>query len=74
MHRIVITRPGGYSTLEYVESPDPVPGRGEVVIATQACGLNYADGIIRMGLYESAKQLQAIRSRRVSKSPDGWRR
>ncbi|HKL50732.1 MAG TPA: zinc-binding dehydrogenase [Wenzhouxiangellaceae bacterium] len=57
MHRIVITRPGGYSTLEYVESPDPVPGRGEVVIATQACGINYADGIIRMGLYESAKQL-----------------
>jgi len=57
MHRIVINKPGGYSTLEYVESPDPVPGTGEVVIETQACGLNYADGIIRMGLYESAKKL-----------------
>jgi len=57
MHRIVITRPGGYSALEYVEAPDPQPGAGEVVIEAQACGLNYADGIIRMGLYESAKKL-----------------
>ncbi len=57
MHRIVISKPGGYSALEYIESPDPEPGPGEVVIETQACGLNYADGIIRMGLYESAKKL-----------------
>jgi len=57
VHRIVIHRPGGYSALEYLESPDPRPGPGEVVIETQACGLNYADGIIRMGLYESAKKL-----------------
>jgi len=56
MHRIVINKPGGYSALEYVESPDPQPRPGEVVIETQACGLNYADGIIRMGLYESAKK------------------
>ena len=57
MHRVIIRKPGGYSALEYVESPDPVPGRGEVVIAAHACGLNYADGIIRMGLYDSAKKL-----------------
>ncbi|MGM0658553.1 MAG: synaptic vesicle VAT-1 family membrane protein [Pseudomonadota bacterium] len=53
----MISKPGGYSALEYIESPDPEPGPGEVVIETQACGLNYADGIIRMGLYESAKKL-----------------
>lgn len=57
MHRIVIQRPGSYSALEYVESPDPQPGHGDLVIETQACGLNYADGIIRMGLYDSAKKL-----------------
>ena len=57
MHRIVIRKPGGYTALEYVETPNPQPGPGEVVIETQACGLNYADGIIRMGLYESAKKL-----------------
>lgn len=57
MHRIVIRRPGGYSALELVEAPDPEPGQGEVVIAAEACGVNYADGIIRMGLYESARKL-----------------
>ncbi len=43
--------------LELVEEPDPVPGPNEVVIEVAAAGVNYADGIIRMGLYESAKKL-----------------
>ena len=57
MHRIRISRPGDYSALSYVEVETPEPGPGEVVIAAEACGVNYADGIIRMGLYESAKKL-----------------
>jgi len=57
MQRIVIDRPGGYDALRLVEAPDPMPGPGEVAIAVEACGVNYADGIIRMGLYASAKEL-----------------
>lgn len=57
MQRIVIEKPGHYDALRLVEQADPVPGSGEVVIACEACGVNYADGIIRMGLYASAKQL-----------------
>ncbi len=57
MQSIVISRPGGYDALRLVEQPDPEPGPGEVVIACEACGVNYADGIIRMGLYASAKKL-----------------
>lgn len=57
MHRIVIRKPGGYGALELVEEPDLHPGPGEVVIETEACGVNYADGIIRMGLYRSAREL-----------------
>ena len=57
MQRILINKPGGYEALELVEEPDPVPGPGEVVIACEACGVNYADGIIRMGLYASAREL-----------------
>jgi len=57
MQRIMIRRPGGYSALERVEAPDPEPGPDEVVIAVEAAGVNYADGIIRMGLYESARRL-----------------
>jgi NADPH:quinone reductase-like Zn-dependent oxidoreductase len=57
MHRILIRKPGRYDALEWVEEPDPTPGPDEVVIETEACGVNYADGIIRMGLYRSAKEL-----------------
>ncbi|MFL5347744.1 MAG: medium chain dehydrogenase/reductase family protein [Hyalangium sp.] len=34
----------------------PAPQAGEVVVATEAIGVNYADCIIRMGLYASAKE------------------
>jgi NADPH:quinone reductase-like Zn-dependent oxidoreductase len=57
MRRIVIDRPGGFDVLRILEEPVPAPGPGEVVIACRACGVNYADGIIRMGLYASAKKL-----------------
>ncbi len=54
---IEIERPGGYQTLRLKHGPIPQPGPDEVVIACEACGVNYADGIIRMGLYASAKAL-----------------
>ncbi|MEM9532346.1 MAG: zinc-binding dehydrogenase, partial [Pseudomonadota bacterium] len=57
MRRIVIDRPGGFDALRLIEEANPTPDEGEVVIAVEACGVNYADGIIRMGLYESAKRL-----------------
>lgn len=55
--RIVIDRPGGCAALRLVEDTLPAPGPGEVAIAVEAAGVNYADGIIRMGLYASAKEL-----------------
>ena len=57
MRRVVIDRPGGYEQLRVVEETDRAPAAGEVAIAVEAIGVNYADGIIRMGLYESAKRL-----------------
>ncbi|MBD8524701.1 zinc-binding dehydrogenase [Pseudomarimonas arenosa] len=57
MKRIVIQRPGGYEALRLESVPEPVPGPGQVRIRCAACGLNYADSIVRMGLYASAKQL-----------------
>jgi len=57
MRRIVIERPGGFNALRLIEEPLPEPGPDEVIIASAACGVNYADGIVRMGLYASAKKL-----------------
>lgn len=55
--RIRIARPGGYDRLQIETAPDAVPGPGEVRIAVRHVGINYADCVIRMGLYESAKRL-----------------
>jgi NADPH:quinone reductase-like Zn-dependent oxidoreductase len=57
MKRILIRRPGSYERLEIVESPDPVPGPGELLIRAEAIGVNYADCVARMGLYASAREL-----------------
>lgn len=57
MRKIVVHRPGGYRRLTLDEGPDPVPGPSEVVVEVEASGVNYADCIVRMGLYASAKEL-----------------
>jgi NADPH:quinone reductase-like Zn-dependent oxidoreductase len=56
MQHVVIKRPGGYERLEVEDAPDPIAGPGEVLIDVQAIGVNFADCIIRMGLYASARQ------------------
>jgi NADPH:quinone reductase-like Zn-dependent oxidoreductase len=57
MRKILIRRPGHYDALQLVEAPETDPGPGQVRVAVEACGVNYADSIIRLGLYASAKQL-----------------
>jgi hypothetical protein len=55
--RIRIARPGNYDVLRLEAFAVESPGHGQVLIEVQTIGVNYADGIIRMGLYESAKKL-----------------
>jgi NADPH:quinone reductase-like Zn-dependent oxidoreductase len=56
LRTIVIHRPGGYERLALETGPDPEPGPGEVLVRAESIGVNYADCIVRMGLYESAKE------------------
>ena len=55
MRAVVIPRAGGYERLVIEHRPDPTPGPGEVAIDVRAIGVNYADCVVRMGLYQSAK-------------------
>jgi NADPH:quinone reductase-like Zn-dependent oxidoreductase len=57
MQKVVIHRPGGYAALRIETHPAEAPGAGELCIRTRAIGVNYADCIVRMGLYESARKL-----------------
>ncbi len=56
MKKIVIHSPGGYEKLRLENFPDPIPAENEVVVETQAVGVNYADCAVRWGVYESARK------------------
>jgi len=54
--KIVVHAAGGHDRLKLETSPVPEPGPDEVRIDVRAIGVNYADAIVRMGLYASAKE------------------
>lgn len=54
--KIVIHRAGSYDQLQLEAAPVPAPGPGQVRIDVRAIGVNYADVVVRMGLYASAKE------------------
>jgi synaptic vesicle membrane protein VAT-1 len=56
MRRVVIHRAGSYDRLEIERASALTPGPGEVVVDIRAIGVNYADCMVRMGLYASAKE------------------
>jgi len=56
MKKIVIHRPGGFNRLKIESFPDPDASDDEVVVEVKAIGVNYADCVIRMGFYASAKE------------------
>lgn len=56
MKLISIAKPGGFERLRLVEAPEPRLGAGEVRVRTRAVGVNFADVVIRLGLYASAKK------------------
>ncbi len=54
MKSLWITAFGGPEKLQIRESPDPLPGAGQVVIEVERAGLNFADIMGRVGLYPDA--------------------
>jgi NADPH:quinone reductase-like Zn-dependent oxidoreductase len=57
---VVITGHGDPSVLRVQERPSPSPGPGQVRIAVRAAGVNFADTLARVGLYEDAPPLPAV--------------
>jgi NADPH2:quinone reductase len=52
VRRILCTELGPPELLRLVDEPDPVPGRGEVVVAVEAAGVSYADALVVAGRYQ----------------------
>ncbi|MFM1932660.1 MAG: hypothetical protein RL226_1963, partial [Bacteroidota bacterium] len=61
MKAAVLVKTGDASTaFEVREVNRPVPGEGEVLIRTEAFGLNFADVMARKGLYREAPPLPSV--------------
>jgi len=56
MHKVVVHKAGGYEQLRLEAHPVPKPGDRQVLVRTQAAGVNYADICVRWGVYESARR------------------
>jgi NADPH:quinone reductase len=54
MHAIEITETGGPEVLRYVDTPQPTPGPGELLIEAEAIGVNFIDTYFRSGQYPRA--------------------
>lgn len=60
MRAVVITKHGGPEALRVQERPDPSLHAGEVRIDVAAAGVNFADVMARLGLYQDAPKTPCV--------------
>jgi NADPH:quinone reductase-like Zn-dependent oxidoreductase len=70
MQQIWMARRGGPEVLEIREVARPEPGPGEVRIRVAAAGVNFADVMMRRGLYPDAPRLPAVAGYEVAGTVD----
>jgi NADPH:quinone reductase-like Zn-dependent oxidoreductase len=57
MKAVYITKHGPPDVLQLRDALDPEPGPGEIRIAVRAAGINFADTMLRIGLYPTDRKL-----------------
>ena len=60
MKGVQIRRTGGPEVLDYVDLETPTPGKGQVLVRTESISINFADVLIRKGLYPMMPPLPAV--------------
>jgi NADPH:quinone reductase-like Zn-dependent oxidoreductase len=60
MKQVVILKNGGPEVLQVQEKSDPEPGEQEVKIRVKASGINFADLLVRRGIYPSAPKKPCV--------------
>lgn len=53
--RIIVKKPGGYRAFQFDDTPIEDPQPGQIQVDVKACGINFADVSVRLGLYAAAK-------------------
>lgn len=70
MRQVWMRRRGGPSVLEVRDAPAPLPARGQVRLRVAWAGVNFADVMMRRGLYPDAPRLPAVAGYEVSGTID----
>ncbi|MBC7521473.1 MAG: zinc-binding dehydrogenase [Sandarakinorhabdus sp.] len=52
---IIVRTTGGPERLELIDAPMPVAGPGQLLVRVEACGVAFADIVMRMGFYPGVK-------------------
>lgn len=60
MKAVQLSKTGGPETLEYVDIAEPTPADGQAVVRVESISVNYADVMIRKGIYPAMPPLPAV--------------
>jgi len=66
MKAALLSKHGGVDAFYYGDTPDPVPGPGEIVVDIHAASVNAADYKVRLGSYDSKLKFPYILGRDFS--------
>lgn len=66
MRAVQLDRPGGPEALTVTDLPSPKPGPGEVLLATEAAGVTFADTLIRAGAFGDPDGYPTVLGREVA--------
>ena len=73
MRAVVLTGTGGPEHLVVQDVPEPEAGAGAVIVDVRAAGVNFADVLIRLGLYPRMPELPVILGSEIAGELDGNR-
>ena len=69
----VLKGTGGPEQLVLEEVPEPVAAEGQAVVDVRACGINFADVLVRLGRYPQMPELPAVLGSEIAGELDGDR-
>jgi NADPH2:quinone reductase len=69
----VLTGVGGPEQLVVQEVPEPEAGDGQAIVDVRAAGINFADVLVRLGMYPQMPELPAVLGSEIAGELDGAR-
>jgi NADPH2:quinone reductase len=73
MRAVVLTGTGGPENLVVQDVPEPVAEAGAAIVEVRACGINFADVLVRLGRYPQMPELPTILGSEIAGELDGNR-